>query len=132
VDMVLDPSEKDVAQKVMELTGNGFDVIFEASGAAAALKQAFTLVRPSGTIVQIGTLGSENIALPANQLMVKEIQLIGSFRYGNIFDEAIDLVASGKIDLLPFISGVYALKDINEAMHLAADKVNALKVQIRL
>ena len=132
VDMVLNPSENDVAQKVMELTGNGFDVIFEASGAAAALKQAFTLVRPGGTIVQIGTLGTENIALPANQLMVKEIQLIGSFRYGNIFDEAIDLVASGKIDLLPFISGVYALKDINEAMHLAADKVHSLKVQIRL
>jgi L-idonate 5-dehydrogenase len=132
VDIVLDPSEKNLSEKVKEITKDGFDVIFEASGARPALRQAFDLVRPGGTIVQIGTIGSEDVPLPANQLMVKEIQFIGSFRYGNVFDEAIRLVESGRIDLQPFITGVLPMNDITKAMNLAADKVHALKVQIEM
>jgi L-idonate 5-dehydrogenase len=132
VDQVLDPTDPNMSDEVKKLTGIGFDLIFEASGAGAALQQAFDLIKPGGTIVQIGTLGTENIPLPANKLMIKEIQLIGSFRYGNIFDEAIAMVSSGKVNLRPFITSVMPLTDISRAMQVAADKVNALKVQIEL
>lgn len=132
VDAVINPADKDVVAQVNEITGEGFDVIFEASGARQALRQAFDLVRSGGTIVQIGTLGGDDVPLPANLLMVKEIKLIGSFRYGNVFDEAIRLVSSGRIDLKPFITGVLPLSQINEAMKLAADKVVALKVQVEI
>ena len=64
--------------------------------------------------------------------MVKEIQFLGSFRYGHVFDEAIRLVASGRIDLNPFITGVLPLNEITQAMQLAGDKVQALKVQVHL
>ena len=132
VDLILDPSQEDIQEKVRDITGDGFDVIFEASGAAPALRQAFDLVKPGGTIVQIGTLITEDIPLPANQVMVKEINFIGSFRYGNIFDEAIRLVASGRINLRPFITGTLPLNDFNKAMHLAGDKLHALKVQVEI
>jgi L-idonate 5-dehydrogenase len=132
VDLVLDPSQKNLQEQVNEITGDGFDVIFEASGAAPALRQAFDLVKPGGTIVQIGTLITEDIPLPANQVMIKEIQFIGSFRYGNVFDEAIRLVSSGRIDLRTFITGILPLNDFNKAMHLAADKIHALKVQVEI
>ena len=132
VDMVFDPSEKSPETRIMEIMANGFDVIFEASGSGAALQQAFDLVKPGGTIVQIGTLGGEHVALPANLLMVKEIQFIGSFRYGNVFDEAIELASSGKIDLRRFITAVLPFNDIDVAMDLASDKLHALKVQLEL
>jgi L-idonate 5-dehydrogenase len=132
VDVVLDPSQKNLQHEVKEITGDGFDVIFEASGAAPALRQAFDLVKPGGIIVQIGTLITEDIPLPANQVMVKEIQFMGSFRYGNVFDEAIRLVSSGRIDLRPFITGVLPLNNFNKAMELAADKIHALKVQVEI
>jgi L-idonate 5-dehydrogenase len=131
-DNVLDPSDRNMEEQVLQLTGTGFDLVFEASGSGAALRQAFDIVRPGGTIVQIGTLGTESISLPANKLMVKEIQLIGSFRYGNIFDEAIALVSSGRINLRPFITGVLPFRDIKKAMQLAADKVHSLKVQVEI
>ena len=132
IDLVLDPSAKNLNEKVNEITDGGFDIIFEASGATPALRQAFDLVKPGGTIVQIGTLTTEDIALPANQVMVKEINFLGSFRYGNVFDEAIRLVASGRIDLRPFITGVLPINDFGQAMHLAADKIHALKVQVEI
>jgi len=131
VDKVIDPLDKNLKKQVKEMVGDGFDIIFEASGAGSALRQAFDLVKPGGTIVQIGTLGTEDVPLPANQLMVKEINFIGSFRYGNVFGEAISLVNSGKINLDPFITAVFPITEINKAMVLAADKVNALKVQVQ-
>jgi L-idonate 5-dehydrogenase len=131
VDAVFNPVDGNLQQQVKDIAGDGFDIIFEASGARQALRQAFDLVRSGGTIVQIGTIGSEDIPLPANLLMVKEIHFIGSFRYANVFDEAIRLVDSGRINLEPFITGVLPISDINKAMILAADKVNALKVQVQ-
>ena len=131
-DIGLDPSAKNLADQVRNITGDGFDFIFEASGARPALRQAFDLVRPGGTIVQIGTIGTEDVPLPANLLMNREINFIGSMRYGDVFDEAIRLVATKRIDLQPLITGVLPLADAGEAMRQAGDKAQALKVQIKI
>ena len=131
VDVALDPTARDVHDQVRELTDLGFDVVFEASGAPPALRAAFDLVRPGGTIVQIGTVGTADIPIPVNQLMVKEINFRGSMRYGDTFDEAIRLVAAGRIKVQPFINHVFALDDSAKALQFAADRSVALKVQIQ-
>jgi L-idonate 5-dehydrogenase len=127
---VLDPGSVSLSEQVTELTGDGFSVVFEASGAPGALRQAFDLVRPGGTIVQIGTLGTEDVPLPANKVMVREIQFLGSFRYANEFDEAIRLAAAGRVDLKPLISSVLPLAEVSQAMALAWSKDSVLKVQL--
>ena len=131
-DAAFDPTAPELRELVRALTGDGFDIILEASGARSALRQAFDLVRPGGTIVQIGTLGTEDVPLPANQIMVREINFVGSMRYGNVFDEALRLVSSGRINLRPFISDVIPFADCSRAMQLAADKSSVLKVQLQL
>jgi L-idonate 5-dehydrogenase len=131
VDFALDPTERGLQDQVRELTDLGFDVVFEASGAPPALRSAFDLVRPGGTIVQIGTVGTADIPIPVNQLMVKEINFRGSMRYGDTFDEAIRLVAAGRIKVQPFINHVFALDDSAKALQFAADRSVALKVQIQ-
>jgi len=130
-EVALDPLATDLRETVQELTGDGFDMIFEASGAAPALRSAFDLVRPGGTIVQIGTLGTADIPLPVNQLMIREINFLGSMRYGDTFDQAIRLVAAGRVNLQPLINSVFALDDSEQALRFAADKSQALKVQLR-
>jgi len=131
-DFVLDPTNNDLSEQVRSLTGTGFDVIFEASGAPPALRQAFDLVRRGGTIVQIGTLGADDVLLPANQIMANEIRFIGSFRYGNVFDEAIRLVESGRVNLEPLISEIFPLEKFPEAMQRAFAKDDVVKVQIQV
>jgi L-idonate 5-dehydrogenase len=132
IDAVLDPAAGDFAARAQEISGGGFDFVLEASGAAPALRSAFALVRPGGTIVQIGTLGTAEIPLPANLLMNKEINLIGSMRYGNAFDEAIRLVAAGRVDLRPLINAEFPLEESMKAFEFAADKARAFKVLIRI
>jgi L-idonate 5-dehydrogenase len=131
-DSTLDPADASFKDKVAALTGDGFDILFEASGAPPALKQAFEVVRRGGTIVQIGVFSVPEIALPINQLMVREIQFIGSFRYGNVWEEAIRLVASGRVNLRPLISRVMPLKQATEALELACAKSDVVKIQLDL
>jgi L-idonate 5-dehydrogenase len=131
-DCAFDPAEASFKDQLMTLTGDGFDLLFEASGAPPALKQAFQVVRRGGTLVQIGSLTSPEIALPINQLMARELQLVGSFRYGNVWEQAIRLVASARVNLQPLISRVMPLRQAPEALALAAAKSGVVKVQLDL
>ena len=96
------------------------------------MKQAFELVRRGGTLVQIGVFSAPEIALPINQLMVRELQFVGSFRYGNVWEEAIRLAASGRVNLQPLISRVFPLRQATEALALACAKTGVVKVQLDL
>jgi L-idonate 5-dehydrogenase len=130
LDGVLDPGSTALEEQVREW--GGFEIVFEASGAAVALRQAFDLVRSGATIVKIGTLGTQEVPLPANQLMTREIQCIGSFRYGDVFAEAIRLVASGRVRVQPLITDVLPISRITDAMRLASTKETVLKVQLQI
>lgn len=131
-DAAFDPASAALEEQVRQLTGEGFHAVFEASGAPQALRQAFDLVRPGGTVVQIGTLGAQDIPLPANQVMVRELQFIGSFRYANVFDEAIRLASSGRVKLQPLISRVFPFSQVSDAMEQALAKDKVLKVQLQI
>jgi L-idonate 5-dehydrogenase len=64
--------------------------------------------------------------------MARETQLIGSFRYGNVFGEAIRLVAAGRVNLEPLISQVFPLAELPQAMLRASAKEGVMKVQIEI
>ncbi|HZT22007.1 MAG TPA: L-idonate 5-dehydrogenase [Verrucomicrobiae bacterium] len=128
----LDPTTPDWPARTRQMAGDGFDFIFEASGSPSAFRLAFDFVRPGGTVVQIGTLGTADVPLPANLVMNREIQFIGSFRYGHVFDEAIQMVASGRVNLQPLVSDVFPLEKIADALCRAADQSRAIKVQIEI
>jgi L-idonate 5-dehydrogenase len=128
---VLDPASPSIQAQARELAGDGFELVFEASGTPGGLRQAFQLVRPGGTVIQIGTIGTEEVPLPANEVMVREIQYLGSFRYGNDFEEAVHLAASGKLALQRMISRVFPLREATQAIATAFAKDHVLKVQLQ-
>lgn len=131
-DLALDPGSGNMGDQIAAATDGGFDVVMEASGSVAALRQAFDAVRDGGTIVQIGTLGAEEVLLPANQIMRREIDLVGSMRYADPFDEAIRIVASGRVDLRSMVSDVLPFDQTVRALRVAGDKSHSLKVHVRL
>ncbi len=131
-DAVLDPTANSFRQRSADLAESGFDVVLEASGSAAALRQALEAVRRGGTLVQVGIFSAAEISLPINQLVVREIQFSGSFRYGNVWEEAIRLIASGRVNLRPLISRVFPLAEAVQALELACAKSGVVKVQLEL
>jgi L-idonate 5-dehydrogenase len=106
-----------------------FDIAFEASGSGAALAGALAVVRPRGTIVQIGNAVGE-VPVPLATLLAKEITLRGSFRFHAEFAQAVTLLASGRLDVSPLLTEVVPLADAVRAFELATDRSRAMKVQI--
>lgn len=103
-------------------------VMFECSGNERALRSGLEVVRPRGTIVQVG-LGGE-LTLPQNVVVAKEIALTGSFRFHDEFALAVKLIDERKVDLGPLLTGSFGIEDAKEAFETAADRRRAMKVQL--
>lgn len=107
-----------------------FDVVFEASGSAAALIAALGVARPGAVVVQLGLGG--DMTLPINTIVAKEIQLRGTFRFDAEFAVAVDFIASGAIDVAPLLTEIVPLAEAVRAFDLASDRSRAMKVQLAL
>jgi D-xylulose reductase len=65
--------------------------------------------------------------------IAKEVRIETVFRYANVFDRAIDLIASGKVDLNPLLTNTFSFKDSIRAFELAASGLPSIvKVQVTL
>ena len=105
-----------------------FDVAFEASGSQAALLTALDVIAPRGILVTVGLGG--DMSLPMNQIVAKEVDLRGTFRFHAEFATAVQFLNQGLVDGKPVITNVLPMSRALEAFALAADKSQSLKVQI--
>jgi L-idonate 5-dehydrogenase len=105
-----------------------FDAVFEASGSPAALRTALDVIAPRGVLVTVGLGG--DISLPMNQIVAKEIDLRGTFRFHPEFATAVQFLNEGLINGKPVITSVLPMDRAVEAFELARDKRQSLKVQI--
>ncbi|WP_192458943.1 L-idonate 5-dehydrogenase [Musicola keenii] len=126
---VIDPQDDAVIAAYQQHKGY-FDVVFEASGAPAAIASTVGFTRPCGTIVQVG-MGTSPVSWPVSAMLVKEINWVGSFRFIDEFTTAVKWLEDGRVDPRPLISGEYPPADIEQALITAADKNVSAKVLIR-
>ena len=124
--------EKLTAAVARETDNWGADIVFEASGSPKAFEELIHVVRPGGAVVLVG-LPVEPVRLDVPGAISKEVRIETVFRYANIFDRALALIASGKIDLKPLITGTYPFKDSIKAFERAASGLPTdVKLQILL
>lgn len=105
-----------------------FDIVFECSGAAPAIRSAIPALRPKGILVQVGVAGETPV--PLNLIVSKEINIRGSHRFHAEFAEAVAVIGSGAIDVRPIISAVHPLENAQAAFEEAADRSRAVKVHL--
>jgi len=126
-------SEADLIDTVMEMTKNwGADVVFECSGNARIYGDAIRATRPGGCVVLVG-LPPEPVPFDVSAACARELRIETVFRYANVFDRALELIASGKTDLKPLISETFSFKQSIEAFERAAEGRPAdIKLQIQM
>lgn len=106
-----------------------FDVVFECSGHPNAVQAALAVTRPGGCIVQVGIL-PDQMTLPFNPLVTKEITYRGTFRFDAEFNLAADLISRRAIDMRPIISGSFPFAEADAAFAFAQDRQRAIKVML--
>jgi len=122
----------DVASELKNLGHGLIDIAIECSGAESAVRTAIKTTKPGGVVVLVG-LGPPEIKIPIVDAAVREVDIRGIFRYANCYPKALDLIASGQINVKPLITHTYDLKDVVKAFEVARDMVGgAIKVCIKV
>ena len=110
----------------------GADVSFEAVGTPGTLEAAMRLVRPGGTVVAVGVNIAERIPFNLMLSQSKEATVVPVYLGRDAFPEAIDLLASGRIDGELLISHRFPLERTAEALETSLDaNTGAVKVMIQ-
>lgn len=108
------------------------DVVFEASGAPAALGPVLRATARGGTVVQVGNLPGTAAPSVLGDLVTREITWIGSYRFVEEIDDALRALRDG-LDVTPLITHRFPLERAEEALAVAADPDSgSSKVMLRL
>ena len=86
------------------------DVAIEAVGTTPAISTALSCVRRGGRVVLIGNV-APTIELPLQHVITSELTMTGSCASSGEFAAALDLLASGAIDVAPLISTFAPLRE---------------------
>ncbi|PWK59971.1 NAD(P)-dependent alcohol dehydrogenase [Roseicyclus mahoneyensis] len=126
-------TREDAATRIRADTGGwGADVVFECAGAAASVNTALQAVAPAGCVVWVG-MPVDPVPVDLVLAQSKEIRMETVFRYANMYDRAIALVGSGKIDLKPLISETFTFEDSIKAFDRAVEaRPTDVKIQITM
>jgi 2-desacetyl-2-hydroxyethyl bacteriochlorophyllide A dehydrogenase len=128
----IDPSTLDTSAWVDEWTGGaGADVVFEVSGAAAAVLMATGLVKVRGTLVVVA-IHSQPRPIDLHRVFWRELSILGARVYERTdFERAVELVADGSIPADALITRVVGLADVQSAFEtLEAGQAMKILVQV--
>lgn len=105
-------------------------VVFECSGSPTALSDALRVVEPGGCIVAVG-IGLTSQGVRSMDFVGKEITIHGSSLYVGEFPTAIDLLATGRIDVRTLTSGIEPLERFDAAFSAMRQPDGAVKFLLR-
>jgi len=101
----------EIAEATLKRTGGiGADVVFDAVGRSKTVSESIDSVRKGGTVTLIGNIAPE-VTIPLQKVVSRQIRLQGSAASAGEYPAAIDLIASGRIQVRPLISAVAPLEE---------------------
>lgn len=107
---VLRADEPDILSRILQFSTTGVDLAVEAVGRNEIVRLAIDSIRKGGRVTLVGNISPE-ITLPLQKVVTRQIRLQGSCASAGEYPRAIELVASGAIDVKGLITAVAPLAD---------------------
>jgi len=128
---VIDPSKEDAVTKIMQITGNGVDVAYEAAGVQSTFESALASTKSRGTALIIAGYGGE-VSFDPNAALFKETNIKFILAYANEFEMVIKAIAEGKIDAKQVITEKIKLDDlVKDGLELLSVDKSQAKILVR-
>lgn len=109
--------------------GEGLDVCIEAAGENEAVETAIASVRPGARVILVGIAADDRTSFQASAARRKGLTIKLSRRMKHTYPRAIQLVASGQIDVANIVTHRFTLDEYEQAFSTAARR-DGLKVII--
>jgi L-iditol 2-dehydrogenase len=132
-DEAINAKQEDTVERTKKLTaGYGADVVIEAIGMPATWEQALKMVRKGGTVLEFGGCPPETeIKVSTEQLHYGETTVMGAFHTTPAhFKKALNLIASGTINVKPLITNTMKLDNIKQAFETLTTSKTDIKIAV--
>jgi L-iditol 2-dehydrogenase len=104
-------AEAGTVSEVLRLTGGtGVDVAMEAVGSNETVKASIESVQKGGTVVLVGNISPE-VTLPLQKVVTRQIRLQGSCASAGEYPRAMELLATGAIQVKMLITAIAPLDE---------------------
>ncbi|MBI5094153.1 MAG: alcohol dehydrogenase catalytic domain-containing protein [Candidatus Hydrogenedentes bacterium] len=122
VDCAFNAVKEDTVKTILrETKGRGVDVVFDTARSSETAGLALQVARPAGRCVLTGISGEESDPMPVSVARRKELTVQWCRRFRFNFPTAIELVASGRIDVRSLITHSFPLERTCEAFELVSN-----------
>ena len=116
-------TQEDPVERVLIFSnGEGVSCVFEASGAASAIRQCFEVVERGGRISLVGITNQKEISIPVPKIVDNQISVCGSFRYASTYPKAISLLSREKLKVDDLITHRFPFEKVAEAFKLIKEE----------
>ncbi|EFY85343.1 hypothetical protein J3459_012172 [Metarhizium acridum] len=94
---------QDVASQIKETRVNGKAVgevcaVYECTGVETCTQTSIYATKPGGKVMIIG-MGNPILTLPMSAAALREVDLVGVFRYANVYEKAIELLSNRPLNM---------------------------------
>jgi L-iditol 2-dehydrogenase len=128
---VLDPTSVDFVDAVADLTsGQGASVVFEASGAPAAMATALEVAGFRARLVYIGINVGGRAAAPLGLIQSKELQARGIIGSPGVWPQTLQFLARSDLDLSPLVTSTFELREAADAVQAVLEDRSQVKVHM--
>lgn len=109
----------------------GYDLVVDVTGIPAVVEASLVHVRPRGTLWLFGVCPPGTaVSVSPFEVFRKDLTIIGSFALSKTFPQSLALIRSGAVNVEPLISHSLPLADFGEALRLAKESPERMKVQV--
>jgi threonine dehydrogenase-like Zn-dependent dehydrogenase len=130
-DVVLDPTDGDLVEQVMEHTGGrGATMVLECSGSNGALATMLDVIAKQGRIVLIGQSVGRRIPIEIGKAIFQRTSIVGSSGSPYFFPKTLTFMSRRLVDLLAVVTHQFTLSDILDAFELGKRGAECAKILI--
>jgi len=112
------PQREDVVRALARKEPAGMDVVFECAGSQAALDQAAELLKPGGALLIVGIPELDRVSFDPHLWRRHELQITNVRRQNKCIASAVEMIASGAVNVDPLVTHRFALADSQRAFGL--------------
>jgi L-iditol 2-dehydrogenase len=127
----VNPVTDNLEERVGVIVPALMDVVFDASGEQEAIDNALKILKPGGKLVLVGIPPSAEYVFNMDLMRRKEITVINVRRQNHSVEEAIKLVAEGKVNLKQMVTHYFQLRKTPVAFDMVSGyRDNVIKAMI--
>jgi L-iditol 2-dehydrogenase len=116
----INPDSENVYEKVLSFERHLPDIVFEASGEQDAVDNALKILQPGGKLILVGIPPAARYTFDMDLMRRKELTVINIRRQNHCVQEAIDMIATRKVQIKEMVTHHFRLDDTPAAFEMVA------------